>query len=931
MSCESFHIRVCLTQMVLLTILAVTGCAGGGGGANDVTAEFIVSAIEGPTTINEGDSAEYSVTATGGKGVTYAWAVEPASVGTFTNQTAPITTFHSRQVEEDRQVVISVVVSSSIQSPVIKNLTLVINDVPDDEPEDEPDDDPDDEPENQPPVALAEASTTNVMQYEIVEFTDISTDPDGADDIVKWEWDFSYDAAEGLNPESGVRNPVVPWDDFGTFYVQMRVIDQGGLSDTLDAPIEIVVNQQFYDPVAWATSDTTETFAGVPVHFMDDGSYDPDGGEIVKYEWDFDGDWVYDAEGADIYHSYDEQGNYEVHFRVTDDEGAMAIPGSSYYIHMTIHGEYLLDIQDVTPQWLNAAPWDIAIHGSHAYVPSGYFGMDVLDITDASNPVRIRRIAFDNSVLNIAISGNYAYVSCIDYNLYILDISIPGSEYIHNTLELPYYFVDIEIANGYAYLVIKDDVYIVDIDPPESASIVKSMVFPADIRSLSLEGDYLYPAANARLYIVDISTPEDPVILNSVSTGSTTNRDLVVEDGYAYIASESSFRVVDVDPPEDAQLIHEIEDLQLVNGVALDGGHAFVPNEGAGLTVIDIHEPESASIVHSIESIKSFDDIAVAGGYAYMTESTFGMYVADISDPQSAFHVGSVPTLVLHPNDVFLCPPYLYVACGVNGICVLDVSTPENATIIKHFNFPGEAHRVGVKDGYLYVTEGETGLIRIFDIDPLDSVTQVKTVQAPDEANDIEFVGDHALVGGGAEGILSMEINPPEAAYIVDSQGAGGTSMEIAIGGDYAYHANGSTYFHRVNISDLNHLEHGGSVHFSKGASRDVVVSGDNAYVAFGEFGLMIIDIAGPTGMKALKWVHLSTYYETIAVGVTPGYALCCVENKEVQIVDVDPIDTATVVDTLEVGEFGRGYDIHIYGEYAYISWTYGLKIFRLY
>jgi len=32
--------------------------------------------------------------------------------------------------------------------------------------------------------------------------------------------------------------------------------------------------------------------------FYDDGSYDPDGGLIVKYEWDWNNDLVFDEEGS---------------------------------------------------------------------------------------------------------------------------------------------------------------------------------------------------------------------------------------------------------------------------------------------------------------------------------------------------------------------------------------------------------------------------------------------------------------------------------------------------------------------------------------------------------------------------------------------------------------------------------------------------------
>lgn len=64
---------------------------------------------------------------------------------------------------------------------------------------------------------------------------------------------------------------------------------------------------------------------GDPVEFDASGSYDPDGGSIVSYEWDFDGDGTYgDAydSGTDINPTitFSEQGTQEVDLLVTDDE-----------------------------------------------------------------------------------------------------------------------------------------------------------------------------------------------------------------------------------------------------------------------------------------------------------------------------------------------------------------------------------------------------------------------------------------------------------------------------------------------------------------------------------------------------------------------------------------------------------------------------------
>jgi len=71
-------------------------------------------------------------------------------------------------------------------------------------------------------------------------------------------------------------------------------------------------------PVVWVTVNTVVTFDA-------SGSGDPDG-RIVSYEWDFDGDGIYDlaSDVPTVEWLYDEAGDYRASLRVTDNDGAAA-------------------------------------------------------------------------------------------------------------------------------------------------------------------------------------------------------------------------------------------------------------------------------------------------------------------------------------------------------------------------------------------------------------------------------------------------------------------------------------------------------------------------------------------------------------------------------------------------------------------------------
>jgi hypothetical protein len=111
-----FHYLI--ATVVLASLVA--GCNGGG---------FTVSVITGPTQVAAMASADYSVTVSGATGVTYQWAVDPASAGSFANATSATATFTAAQLSEDTNAEIQVVVNADNDGPVFKKLGILITGV----------------------------------------------------------------------------------------------------------------------------------------------------------------------------------------------------------------------------------------------------------------------------------------------------------------------------------------------------------------------------------------------------------------------------------------------------------------------------------------------------------------------------------------------------------------------------------------------------------------------------------------------------------------------------------------------------------------------------------------------------------------------------------------------------------------------------------
>ncbi len=80
-------------------------------------------------------------------------------------------------------------------------------------------------------------------------------------------------------------------------------------------------------PVAVLQADTLIGIPPLAINFNASGSYDPDGGTITKYEWDWDGSGVFNYDSATdptVSHTFTQSGQIQVIVRVTDDEYVQA-------------------------------------------------------------------------------------------------------------------------------------------------------------------------------------------------------------------------------------------------------------------------------------------------------------------------------------------------------------------------------------------------------------------------------------------------------------------------------------------------------------------------------------------------------------------------------------------------------------------------------
>lgn len=138
--------------------------------------------------------------------------------------------------------------------------------------------------------------------------------------IVSYSWNFG-DGESATGPTVSHTYTTKPKD--GIYTATLKVSYQDVANPTGE-----ILEETFTKVIAIANQSVFVTFTATPdsgpapleVTFDGSKSSDPDG-QIVNYEWDFDEDGIYDAEGAEAVYVFKEAGTYNVELRITDNNG----------------------------------------------------------------------------------------------------------------------------------------------------------------------------------------------------------------------------------------------------------------------------------------------------------------------------------------------------------------------------------------------------------------------------------------------------------------------------------------------------------------------------------------------------------------------------------------------------------------------------------
>jgi len=198
---------------------------------------------------------------------------------------------------------------------------------------------------NTPPQVSVESSPSNGEIPLTVNFTVTANDSDG---IALYEWDFDGDGVYDYNSTSSGNTSFI-YESEGIFNAKLRVTDTRGAVSTYTTPTTKVIAALEGSPSVTASGSPLTGNAPLSVNFLATAT-DPQDKGFKLYEWDFDGNGVYDfnsSQSASTSHTYEAAGKFYPRVKVTTTDGRVTYDALEITVLQSVSLSVVTDTIDV--------------------------------------------------------------------------------------------------------------------------------------------------------------------------------------------------------------------------------------------------------------------------------------------------------------------------------------------------------------------------------------------------------------------------------------------------------------------------------------------------------------------------------------------------------------------------------------------------------
>jgi len=404
------------------------------------------------------------------------------------------------------------------------------------------------------------------------------------------------------------------------------------------------------------------------------------------------------------------------------------------------------------------------VSGNTAFVADRYGGLQIIDVSDLRNPLIIGSVDTPASASGVAVSGTNLLVAAgdlltIPLSKEIFPVVVEGETEISLSLPAPF------IAGFYTLTVFNET---------ETYTLADAVIFEPQWNpgsgkfSMELHGE-VWSDGNK------IET--DGYVIAAFGPGGDSNcrgRSDITDSGgnwgyHLTIVSDNNgekitFKLWDSNTGQ----VHTIDDT-----ISFDRHISVSKNLGAPLKL--------ESVYPSLGVAEQNSEVRLNG--SEFDENTRVLMFSDSWNRRNI--IGSVDTPG-EANGVALSGNTAFVADGVGGLQIIDVSDPENPNIIGSADTPGYARSVAISDDTAFVADGFEGL-QIVDVGYPENPEIIGSKYTMDEVNGVSLSGDTAFLAAGYGGLQIIDVSDPRNPVTISEATTGNYALSLTISDNTAF------------------------------------------------------------------------------------------------------------------------------------------------
>lgn len=355
--------------------------------------------------------------------------------------------------------------------------------------------------------------------------------------------------------------------------------------------------------------------------------------------------------------------------------------------------------------------------GEYLYVAQGAGGVEAYDIANVDNK------DFSERIVSAPVSplGQRTYVRSKFATAVALPTNMPIAPYRkHNPAnqEQPWHpiYHYAFITDRYEGLILVNVDTLADRDPANNF-FQRALTFNPNgalngAENLTIAGNYVYVACDRGLVIVDFSAPMEPKIVSEIDS-IVKPTSVTVQFRYAFVTDKEGLKVVDVTSPFRPRVVARVQIAQ-ANNVYVARTYAYVAAGTQGLVIVDVERPEKPivdQVFNAGGKLNDARDVKVASTnsslFAYVADGVNGLRVLQLTSPETTpgflgFSPRPAPRLIATRRTR---GPAVAVAKGLDR----DRAVDESGNQVSVFNRIGsrpptlkEAQKLFLRDGKIY-------------------------------------------------------------------------------------------------------------------------------------------------------------------------------------------------------------------------------------